>query len=52
MSDDDRFDFIDAAARLAEETADDVRLQAILTGRTVRTTPKADSKGGRRGKQR
>jgi hypothetical protein len=45
---DDRFDLIDAAAHLAEETADDVRLQAILTGRTVRTTPKPDPKGGKK----
>src|SRR5690606_11983295 len=37
---DDRFDLIDAAAHLAEETADDVRAEAIRTGRTVRTTPK------------
>lgn len=46
MSDDDRTDLIDALAHLAEETADDVRLQAILTGRTVRTTPKPKPKGG------
>jgi hypothetical protein len=45
---DDRFDFIDAAAHLAEQTADDVRAEAIRTGRTVRTTPKPDPKGGKK----
>jgi hypothetical protein len=46
---DDRFDLIDAAAHLAEETADDVRAEAIRTGRTVRTTPKPKSpKGGKK----
>lgn len=50
---DDRFDLIDAVAHLAEEAADDVRVEAIRTGRTVRTTPKPkDPKGGSGGKRR
>lgn len=46
----DRFDLIDAAAHLAEEVVDDVRAEAIRTGRTVRTTPKSqpEPKGPRK----
>lgn len=51
---DDRFDLIDAATHLAEEAADDVRAEAIRTGRTVRPTPKPkdNPKGGKGGKRR
>lgn len=50
---DDRFDLIDAAAHLAEEAADDLRIEAIRTGKAVRSTPKPkDPKGGGGGKRR
>ncbi|MEU4577473.1 hypothetical protein [Nonomuraea sp. NPDC023979] len=45
----DRNDLIEAAARLAEQLAADVRREAIRTGRTVRTTPMPkDPKGGKK----
>lgn len=42
----DRDDAIDALAHLAEELSDGVRIKAIKTGRTVRSTPKPKPKGG------
>ncbi|MGP4093012.1 hypothetical protein [Nonomuraea sp. KM90] len=50
MSTSEPNDLIDALMHLAEEVSDDVRVEAIRTGRTVRTMPKPkpEPKGGKK----